>query len=332
MRLTDVAIRQMPLLGKGQKRIRDDTLPGFGVTVGTARKTFFVMYGNERKLKTLGHWPETSLKDARQAARLILAKPPVVRRSVTFKEARDEFLDDCRSRLRKSTADRYYFALKDIAASNLDSVSLDITDATQLKSLKVFYNWCMDRGLTDTNPFARRRITYGQRDRVLTDEEVKAIWTYERKPYSDIVKMLLLTGQRRAQFANFQRDWIEDDTIVFPASVMKSGRQHIIPFLPEWELYLPNQSSNSWSKNKRHMDETANVSGYVLHDFRRYFSTTCAKIGVPLHITEFILDHRTQVSGVAAIYNRYSFLDEMRDALRQYDKWLSSMVLRQVKT
>ena len=332
MRLTDVVIRQMPLLEKGQKRIRDDALPGFGVTVGAAKKTFFVMYGKKRKLKTLGHWPEISLKDARQAARLILAKPPVVRRSVSFKEARDEFLNDCRSRLRKSTADRYRFALKEISASSLDSVSLDITDATKLKSLKVFYNWCIDRGLTDKNPFARRKVTYGQRDRVLTDEEVMSIWAYEKKPYSDIVKMLLLTGQRRAQFANFQRDWIEDGTIVFPASVMKSGRQHIIPFLPEWEPYLPDQSSNSWSKNKRHMDEAVNVSGYVLHDFRRYFSTTCAKIGVPLHITEFILDHRTQVSGVAAIYNRYSFLNEMREALRHYEDWLSSTVLRQVKT
>lgn len=31
-------------------------------------------------------------------------------------------------------------------------------------------------------------------------------------------------------------------------------------------------------------------------------------------------------------YNRYSYLDEMRDALRHYGDWLSSTVLRHVKT
>ena len=80
------------------------------------------------------------------------------------------------------------------------------------------------------------------------------------------------------------------------------------------------------------MDEDTQVSGYVIHDLRRFFSTSCARIGVPLHITELILDHRTQLTGVAAIYNRYSYLNEMREALRQYGDWLSSTVLRHVKT
>ena len=251
---------------------------------------------------------------------------------MSFSEAREAFLADCAQRLRQSTVDRYSYALKDITATGLDKVSLEVTDATRLKSLKVFYNWCIDHGLTDANPFARRKVIYGQRDRVLTDEEVAAIWQHDHKPYSDIVKMLLLTGQRRAQFADFQRDWIKDETIVFPSSVMKAGKEHIIPLLPAWEPYLPTASSNSWTRNKTRMDEDTQVSGYVIHDLRRFFSTSCARIGVPLHITELILDHRTQLTGVAAIYNRYSYLDEMRDALRHYGDWLSSTVLRHVKT
>ena len=251
---------------------------------------------------------------------------------MNFSEAREAFLADCAERLRPSTVDRYSYALKEITATSLDKISLEVTDSTQLKTLKVFYNWCIDRGLTVTNPFARRKVIYGQRDRVLTDDEVAAIWQHEHRPYSDIVKMLLLTGQRRAQFADFQRDWIKDETIVFPPSVMKSGKEHIIPFLPEWELFLPTNSSNSWTRNKTRMDKETGVTGYVIHDLRRFFATSCAKIGVPLHVTELILDHRTQLTGVAAIYNRYSYLDEMRDALRQYEYWLSSTVLRHVKT
>jgi integrase len=310
----------------GQRRIRDDTLPGFGLTLGTAKKTFFVMYGKERKLRTLGHWPSVSLKDARKAAKAILLQPPMKSRSVSFSEARKSFVADCTQRLRKSTADRYFFALKDIQATTLEGIDLNVTDPTQLKSLKVFYNWCMDRELTDRNPFARRKVIFDERDRVLSDAEVVSIFSHEHPPYSDIVKMLLLTGQRRAQFSNFDHSWIVDDTIVFPSSMMKSGREHILPLLPSWKKHLPTKSSNSWTRNKNRLDKLTGTTNWVLHDCRRYFSTTCAKLGVPLHITELILDHRSQLSGVALIYNRYTYLTEMRDALTLYEKHLNSLL------
>ena len=330
IRLTDVAIRQFPLAETGQRKIRDEILPGFGLIVGKRTKSFFVMYGKDRRTKTLGQWPDVTLKDARQEAKRILASPTPVRRSVSLSEAREAFLQDSYRRLRKSTADRYHYALKDISAPSLDKIPLEVTDATQLKTLKVFFNWCVDHDLIDTNPFARRKVVFAERDRVLSDEEVADVWQYEAKPYSDIVKMLLLTGQRRAQFADFDHDWIKDDNIVFPSAIMKSGREHILPFLPEWEPYLPTASSNSWSKNKIRMDKATGVTGYVIHDCRRYFSTTAAKLGIPLHVTELVLDHRSELSGVARVYNRYQFLPEMHDALRTYLEHLSSTVLRQV--
>ena len=51
-----------------------------------------------------------------------------------------------------------------------------------------------------------------------------------------------------------------------------------------------------------------------------------AKLGVPLHITERIIDHRGTVSGVAAVYNRYQFLDEMKEALLQYEDHIATLV------
>lgn len=144
--------------------------------------------------------------------------------------------------------------------------------------------------------------------------------------------MFLLIGQRRAEFADFQRQRIKDETIIFPPSVMKAGKEHIIPFLSEWEPYLPNQSSNSWARNKPGWTKIREVTGYVIHDLMRYLSTSCVKIGVPLHIKELILDHRRELTGVAVAYNRCSYLDEMRDALWRYRDWLSSTVLRHVKT
>jgi hypothetical protein len=48
-------------------------------------------------------------------------------------------------------------------------------------------------------------------------------------------------------------------------------------------------------------------------------STNMAMLGVPQPVTEALLNHKTGVvSGVAAIYNVYSYADEKREAL---DKW-----------
>lgn len=326
MRLTDIAIRQLPFAEKGQIRVRDNLLPGFGVTVGTNTKTFFVMYGPERKLKTLGKWPSVSLRDARSQARLILATPKPPSRSVTFSEARTAFLADCSLRLRKSTVDRYHFALKDVRAKSLDSINPNTTDPNQLKALKAMYNWCIDRGLADKNPFIRRKVVFNVRERLLTHEEIATIWAYDNKPYSDIVKLLILTGQRRNQIWRYQSEWNDGEIITFPSTIMKNKAPHTIP-VTGYGDYLPTEpfSFNSWSKSKARMDRITGISDYVLHDFRRYFSTTMAMIGVPLHITEHILDHRSQVTGVAAVYNRYSFLPEMREAILKYEAHIGNL-------
>jgi len=325
--LTEVSIRNLPLPAKGNSKHMDAALPGFGVRCTANSKSFFVMYGQDRKLRTLGKWPNLTLKDARSAAHLILAKPPSVRRSISFSDARREFLDDCAARLRKSTVDRYFYALRDISASSLDNVSTAETDPTTLKALKAFYNWCIDQQYTDRNPFLRRKVIFPVRDRLLTDDEIAAIWQYEHTPYSNIVKLLILTGQRRNQIWQYQPDWLRDGVITFPASIMKSNRQHTLP-VTGYDEYLPDEPFlfNSWSKAKVRMDAHTDISDFVLHDIRRYFSSTMARLNVPLHVTEQIIDHRSQVSGVAAIYNLYTYLPEMREALSVYETHLRSII------
>ena len=161
------------------------------------------------------------------------------------------------------------------------------------------------------------------RDRLLSDDEIAAIWHVDQRPYSDIVKLLILTGQRRNQIWRFEPAWIDNDVLTFPTDVMKSKRPHTIPITGYREL-LPARpfTFNGWSKSKARLDRRSGVSDWVLHDLRRYFSSTMARLGVPLHVTEQIIDHRSQVSGVAAIYNRYTFLDEMREALLAYEAHL----------
>src|ERR1700689_4397268 len=69
------------------------------------------------------------------------------------------------------------------------------------------------------------------RDRVLTDAEIKAIWnaTGDGKIFSNIVRLLLLTGQRRGEIANLQTSWIKENEITIPKEITKNGREHTFP-------------------------------------------------------------------------------------------------------
>ena len=49
-----------------------------------------------------------------------------------------------------------------------------------------------------------------------------------------------------------------------------------------------------------------------------------ARLGIPPDVIEKVLNHRTGViSGVAAVYNRYGYVDEKRDALERWAEWVT---------
>lgn len=322
-RLTDLAIRSLPIPQTGQKLYIDAANPGFGVRVSQGgTKTFVAILGANRTYRKVGRYPDMTLREARQEAKAMQVSYQPQPNQLSIPELITAYLDDCRTRLRSSTVERYEFAL----APHRNKVDLTTSDPNEVKALKAFYNWCLDRDLVDRNPLARRRVTFNTRDRVLTDNEVAAIWHYGHPPYSDIVKLLLLTGQRRRQIHEFDPAWCNDNVITFPASVMKSNRPHTIPIIPVFEGLLADRSRfNSWSKAKVRIDKHTGVTDWVLHDLRRYFSTTMAKLEVPLHVTEHIMDHRTQVTGVAATYNRYSFLPEMHRAYVTFHQHIATI-------
>ena len=81
------------------------------------------------------------------------------------------------------------------------------------------------------------------------------------------------------------------------------------------------RSFNGWSKAKLAFDRECGIDHWTLHDLRRTFSTIQARIGTAPHITERIPNHRVgTLTPIAKIYNRYSYLDEMRDAMFKYEK------------
>ena len=66
------------------------------------------------------------------------------------------------------------------------------------------------------------------------------------------------------------------------------------------------------------------VENFTHHDLRRTFATNLAALGTPIHVTEKLLNHISgTVSGVAAMYNRHAYMDEMRAAIDAWEKRLS---------
>ena len=324
LKFTDLALRNFPHPESGQVKLRDTTTPGLGCVVGTRTKTFFIMTGKSRRTRTIGRFPEISLREARRDASRLLGRDLPKKKLTSYPEACESFLNHCRElNLAQGTIDNYKFSLAAVDATTVENIPLDVTYPNYVKALKVFLNWCLDQEIIEKNPYARRKVKYNQRDRVLTDEELKLVWHYDWPPYSDYLKLCILTGQRRNQWRNFS---IAGNLFHFPD--MKGGKPHVLPALPmAIEVAQRLKPFNGWSKAKARLDKHVPLPKWVVHDLRRTHSTAQARIGTPIHVTEKILDHSSgTISGVAAIYNRHHYLDEARVALANYEDWLQSVI------
>lgn len=363
MRLTDLQIKKIGSPEKGQKTYFDDAQPGFGLRVSQGgAKSFVVVYGKTRKLRTLGRYPDVSLADARKAAKKIIGDAAILQpdalltSKIKFGEARDRFLRNSEDRTKPRTYEEYrrllfrHFTF-DCALSELTRVKImgvveDIEAPSERKhayvAIRTMMNWCEQHGLINHSPVPRLKMVQTARSRILGDDELQIIWNRAEEagyPYGTIVQLLILTGQRRGEIAALRRSWIEDDVLTFPEGFTKNKREHRIPLgaltrkiikaIPDTgDLLFPGRLDkslpfNGWSRCKRDFDRQINVRDYTLHDLRRTYSSTMAKLGVPIHVTERLLNHVSgTISGVGAVYNRHTYLPEMREAVASFESSL----------
>jgi integrase len=323
-------------------------------------KTFVVNRNNS--LITIGRFPILSLSEARGEAKRLLAEFTLGRvrpQSVTYAQATSLFLEDKTRAKRPRTVADYKRLLGRLAFRGQLS---DITHADAMRRLnsfkaegernhllvaaKVFFNWCIKRRYITENPFAGLSQKQSPtRSRVLSDTEIQSIWAATDEPttFNTIVRLLLLTGQRRGEIAALQISWITNDHIVLPKEICKNSREHTFPtgqlassLLKASDTNsgllfpargMPTKPFNGWSKSKATLDKASGVSGWTLHDLRRTFATRLAEQGTPPHVIERLLNHVSgQISGVSAIYNRASYLPEMREALEKWEKYLTALL------
>jgi len=98
------------------------------------------------------------------------------------------------------------------------------------------YAWAAKRGSVRSNPFADLPVSksIGKRERVLSDAEVAEIWRAAGEatsPYGTIIRLLILTGQRRGEVAGMTWGEISEDltTWTVPGERTKNGVVHTVP-------------------------------------------------------------------------------------------------------
>jgi integrase len=204
--------------------------------------------------------------------------------------------------------------------------------------LSSLFSWCISEGLLETNPVqgTAKASGNGSRERVLTGDELRALWRgLGDDRFSEIVRLLLLTGQRRNEIGHLQWSEIDLDRklIVLPSDRVKNGRQHEVPLshqalaIVERQprrnssgfLFSDKRGFNDWDGGKQQLDQRVGVAPWVLHDLRRTCATGMAELGVQPHIIEAVLNHVSgHKAGVAGIYNRARYEGEMRAALQRW--------------
>lgn len=362
--MTDVQIKNIRL-AKGQQRVlRDERTPGLALRAcGPLRRTwyFFHRVNGKQKRAKLGTYPKMKIKEARLAAHEIINASPNDVENLKFKDLVDRFMREYASpRLRGAEGIRNAMERHVLPAWGERRVA-EITKADAREMLDEvrapgaargvrswttrILNWGMEQDLVERNPLdkIRDRVPNVSRERVLTDDELRAVWKVADGigyPFGPLTQLLILTASRRGELIDAKRSWVNGETVEVPASYYKTKRQHLIvlsslaqqiveglPQVSDSDLLFTTTGARSVSgisKWKRRLDKMSGVTDWRLHDLRRTAATGMARLGVQPIVVEAVLGHK--LPGVAGVYNRYSYLDERRNAVETWAAHMRKLV------
>jgi integrase len=267
MKLTKATAGRLTLpRGKAEAIHFDDDIPGFGFRLQGKSRAWIFQYkiGAKHRRMTFGKFPALNAAKAREQAgelhaKVRLGQDPAgekdsnrARAIETFEAVQKRYLADQRERLKP----RSYAEIERHLATHcqpLHGLSFgkieQRTIATRLaeirqkggpvaanrvrSTLSALFSWAMSEGLTETNlVLATKKNDEAPRERVLLDKELRSIWNaLPDGDYGSIVKLLILTGQRKQEISDLR--WSEIDfrnkVIRLPAGRTKNGRAHQIP-------------------------------------------------------------------------------------------------------
>lgn len=194
----------------------------------------------------------------------------------------------------------------------------------------------------------RSSASSSARKRILSDDEIRALWKAAASmrgvgehagTFGDLVRILLLTAQRREKVATMKWTDLDDGTWNIPVEEreknhalslkLPSMAREIIEARPNDEAYVfggrvEGRPFNSFSQHKALLDRSMpkDTPQWTLHDLRRTARSLMARAGIRPDIAERTLGHA--IGGVAGVYDRHSYADEKAQALEA----LASLIQR----
>jgi integrase len=230
-----------------------------------------------------------------------------------------------------------------------------------LTRLRTFFGWAKANDLVQKDPTegVRMPAREAQRDRALDDDEIRLFWHGCNKigwSFGPLFKLLLLTAQRRDEVGGMRWSEIDLDnrTWTIPRQRAKSDRAHIVHLsalaveiieaVPRTGDFVFSSTGatpvSGFSRAKARLDrlmtaqlreETGDpesaTEAWVLHDLRRTATTGMAGLNIVPHVVDKILNHSSgAIRGVAAVYNRFQYLDARQAALEAWGRHVENLV------
>jgi integrase len=222
-----------------------------------------------------------------------------------------------------------------------------------LAALRRMGAWAVERGLIESSRCDKVKAPAAERsrDRVLSDDELKAVWKAAdaiRWPFGPMLQLLVLTGQRRDEIASMS--WNEIDfearTWTLPRERSKNDQAHVVPLSEQAIAILkdvPKIASKAgyvfttngrapvsgFARAKARLDAalTADMEPWVIHDLRRTFASGAARLGIAINVVEKCLNHSSGTfSGIVSVYQKHDFADEKRIAMQTWARHVAAVV------
>ena len=224
-----------------------------------------------------------------------------------------------------------------------------------------FLNWAVERDILSVSPAmgVKPAAKEKSRDRVMTDAEIKLFWqacTIEGQPWGHLGKMLLLTGQRLGEVVNIIDREVSGDVWHLTADRTKNGRAHDVPLSEAARdvlgavervkgsagyVFTTNGASalQGYHKGRNHIakrmveiasheaGEVVEIPHWTFHDLRRTAATGMARLGIPVRVTEAVLNHVSGTGGgIVGVYQRHDYADEKCNALEAWARFVADLV------
>ena len=216
-----------------------------------------------------------------------------------------------------------------------------------LAHIKRFFGWLVERGYIEHSPATYIKPLYKEkpRERVLSDSEIKAIWDssgHLSSSYGDCIKLMFLCGQRESETAHLRRSQIEDNIWHLTSDDTKNKMLSLVPLSKQASNIIKitinddndylftsgrigDKPINGFSKAKANLNKISKVRNWKFHDIRRTVATNLSKMGYNRMLIKRILNHAD--GDVTAIYDRYQYINEKREALQSWADKLDEIVI-----